>query len=141
MIRVLNIAALAITISVSFGLYKLKYNTSAAENAVRELHNELEVEEHSLRVLRAEWSHLNRADRVQRLSEKYLDLEPLDPQQIARINDIPMAPIIAGGREGQLVRMGAPLITTFEDSDSKKVPAVKPNSKPENISRGGDANG
>ena len=47
MIRVLNIVALAVTVSFSFGLYKLKYNTSVAENTVRSLSNEIDIEEQS----------------------------------------------------------------------------------------------
>ncbi len=141
MIRVLNIAALAITVSVSFGLYKLKYNTSVAEDTLRQLQLDIEVEEQALRVLRAEWSHLNRADRIQALTDKYLNLKPVDPEQIARVNDIPMAPMIANDVNRTASRMGGPLITTFEDSEMSKIPDVRPTPKPKDTSRGGEVNG
>ena len=95
MIRVLNIVALAVTVSFSFGLYKLKYNTSVADQTVRSLSSDIDVEEQALRVLRAEWSHLNRADRIQQLSERYLDLKPVEPEQVAQVTDIPMRPLMA----------------------------------------------
>ncbi len=141
MMRLLNIAALAITILVSFGLYKLKYDTSVAENTARRLHDEIETESQYLRILRAEWSHLDRADRIQRLSEKYLDLKPVDPEQIVRINDIPMAPVIAGGIEKPSVRIRGPLMATFGDSKGDGAAVAKPEPETEDMSGGGDDNG
>lgn len=141
MMRLLNIAALAVTILVSFGLYKLKYGTSVAENTARKLHGEIEAEGQYLRILRAEWSHLDQAERIQRLSEKYLGLRPVDPEQIVHINDIPMAPVVAGGIEGPSARIRGPLMATFADSEGDDGAVVKPELETEDMSRGGDDNG
>lgn len=141
MIRILNIIALALTVTFSFGLYKLKYNTSVAVDNVSSLQNEIEVEEQFLRVLRAEWSHLNRAERIQKLSEKYLNLEPVNSDQIAFVTDIPMRPLLADRESPLASRMGGPLIMHFDESLNSNVATLRPRRKPEDITRGGKANG
>ena len=93
MIRVVNIVALAITVMFAFGLYKLKYNTSILADQFVQLQRDIEQEQRALRVLKAEWSHLNRPERIQGLAVKHLALKPLDPGQILEIKDIPFSPV------------------------------------------------
>ncbi len=93
MIRVVNIVALAITVMFAFGLYKLKYNTSISEDQLVQLQRDIEQEQRALRVLKAEWSHLNRPERIQALAARHLELKPLDPGQILEFKDIPFSPV------------------------------------------------
>ncbi len=93
MIRIVNIVVLAITVMFAFGLYKLKYNTSISEDQLVQLQRDIEQEQRALRVLKAEWSHLNRPERIQALAVKHLALKPLDPGQILEIKDIPFSPV------------------------------------------------
>ena len=49
-----------------------------------------------LKLLRAEWSLLNDPGRLQRLVERYndhLNLQPLEVEQITRIEDVPIKPM------------------------------------------------
>lgn len=41
-------------------------------------------------VLEAEWAYLNRLERLQQLSTRYLDLAPMTPERMVRLEDIPI---------------------------------------------------
>ena len=42
----------------------------------------------SITVLKAEWAYLSRPDRILQLSERFLDVKPLDPHQIIPVNEL-----------------------------------------------------
>lgn len=48
----------------------------------------LRKEDENLRVLQAEWSYLNQPDRLEKLSKKYLHLEPLKGSQFTKTEDL-----------------------------------------------------
>jgi hypothetical protein len=49
-----------------------------------------EISEHNdaLHVLKAEWAHMNEPSRLQNLSQKYLQLKPIDSSQLVTFQDI-----------------------------------------------------
>jgi hypothetical protein len=42
----------------------------------------------SITVLKSEWAYLSRPDRILQLSERFLDLKPLDPHQIIPVEEL-----------------------------------------------------
>ncbi len=50
----------------------------------------IQKERENIAVLRAEWQHLNRPERLQALADKHLDLQTLQISQIVRPSDLPM---------------------------------------------------
>ena len=50
---------------------------------------QIAVETDAIHVLGAEWSYLNRPDRLQVLAERYLDLTPIQPAQISTLQTLP----------------------------------------------------
>ena len=111
MIRVVNIVALAITVMFAFGLYNLKDRTSAASARLNQITSEIEGEQEALKVLRAEWSHLNRPERIEQLANRYLSVRPVDKSQIRRIEDVPFRPLNNGdavAEDGATTSMGGP---------------------------------
>src|SRR5438552_1875885 len=54
------------------------------------LDRDIAQEQESLRVLQAEWSHLNEPDRLEKLSAQYLKLAPLKGSQFMKVEDIPL---------------------------------------------------
>ena len=96
MMRFVNVLALAVTIMFAFGLYTLKYNTVVAQDKLRMIDSQIEEQEEALRVLRAEWAHLNQADRLEMLAAKYLELEAVTPVQVADLKDVPSKPLLIG---------------------------------------------
>lgn len=47
-----------------------------AENQIAELEQQIEREEERIRMLQAEWAHLNRPERLERLANEFLDMLP-----------------------------------------------------------------
>lgn len=69
-------------------LFHTSQEVTDGRNALRRMDRELTREEESIRVLKAEWSYLNQPERLEKLAAQYLDLQPLQGRQFARISDI-----------------------------------------------------
>lgn len=80
--RVVNILLAAFVVASAFVIYELKYESRALTDRVAELKSSIRVERDAVAVLRAEWSHLNRPERVARLARQHLGLKPLKANQI-----------------------------------------------------------
>ena len=75
---------LAIALAVlAVVIYQMKYETRGLEQRVSRLQTTIGQERDAIGILRAEWSHLNRPARVERLARKHLGLRPLDASQVA----------------------------------------------------------
>lgn len=141
MIRIVNIVVLAITVMFAFGLYKLKYNTSISEDQLVQLQHDIEQEQRALRVLKAEWSHLNRPERIQALAARHLELKPLDPSQILEFKDIPFSPVdLDNERISQQSIPGRSMGGPELPMDPTSLPQVT-DSESESNTRGGNADG
>ncbi len=64
------------------GLFQLKYAVQEREDELARLNRELIASERAVHVLHAEWSYLNRPDRIAALAARHLDLAPMEPAQI-----------------------------------------------------------
>ena len=97
--RLVVLAAVALSAAISLGLYQLKYEVIRLEDT-RAGHERAIIAEHeAVRVLRAEWSYLNRPERLEALSRRHLDLVPVAVRQIGALDDLPLraATATAGG--------------------------------------------
>ncbi len=89
--RSLTLGVLALAVGVSYGLYELSYEVQRLAGDLTRLNRQLLATEESNRVLRAEWSYLNRPAALQQLAAKHLDLTPIAPHQVvARVADLPL---------------------------------------------------
>lgn len=71
-----------------FILFKVKYEVVEIEQKLAEIEQQIAREKETIHILKAEWSHLNEPQRLQKLAEKYLDIIPMKTEQIAAvIND------------------------------------------------------
>jgi len=73
---------LVIIFLAASGLYRVKYQVRDIRKETSRLEASIKNEYNSLHVLRAEWAYLNRPDRLQRLSERYLELKPFSAIQM-----------------------------------------------------------
>lgn len=74
---------------MAFALYKVKYDALDAARQIDRMNAEIAREEDSIRVLRAEWSHLVQPERIDSLSRKHLGLDILTAEQIVRLAELP----------------------------------------------------
>ena len=89
MVRLLNIVSVLALLGCAVYAYQIKYETVFyAEQLVKMKHG-ISRERDSIGVLRAEWAHLTRPERVQALAQKHLDLAPISLAQIVRANELP----------------------------------------------------
>ena len=84
------LAALALIAAASFGMYQLKYDVARLEQELEGLNRDLIAEGEAIRVLKAEWSYLNRPERLQNLVARYLELGPAVVHPLAGLDDLPL---------------------------------------------------
>ncbi|KAJ54326.1 hypothetical protein ACMU_19075 [Actibacterium mucosum KCTC 23349] len=80
-----------VVIGLAYWAYYQNFQTQQAIRKAEHLQREIASMRGSLAVLRAEWSYLNRPDRLRELSELNFDrlgLFPLRPEQFGRIDQV-----------------------------------------------------
>ncbi len=89
MLRFLNIATIVALVGSAVYAYSIKYQTSYRAEQIAKTKLEIKAEHDAIAVLRAEWSFLTRPERIQQLSERYLDLQPLALDKIVTARALP----------------------------------------------------
>jgi cell division protein FtsL len=88
MLRFVNICLVLGLVALAYVIYQVKYEARALDEDIASLNKEIDTERDSLAVLRAEWSLLNRPERIERLAEKYLKLAPIKPHQLVTLDTV-----------------------------------------------------
>jgi hypothetical protein len=92
MIRFLHFIAICGLIGSAAYAYSIKYDTLYYAEQVAKLRAKIQRERDAIAVVKAEWALLNKPDRLQRMTEQNLDLQPMNIQQLARLADLPSRP-------------------------------------------------
>ena len=71
-------------------LYQVKIGIDRREGALLALERNIKSAEREISVLEAEWAHLSRPERVLELSDRVLEMKPIDTDRILPIEAIPM---------------------------------------------------
>jgi cell division protein FtsL len=82
MIRPALILWIGLPAIVTIALLLVSYQVQGLENELERLEREAVAQQEEIHVLNAEWSFLNRPDRLARLAERHLDLAPATPRQM-----------------------------------------------------------
>ena len=84
--------SILIWVSVIAGLataqYHVSYRAQSLSRELRAISRETAKVEEDIRVLSAEWAYVNQPDRLRKLAEKYLPLEPMKGVQLAMFSDV-----------------------------------------------------
>ena len=72
--------------------YSIKYETILYSAKIQKLENANQKQRDHIGMLRAEWAHLSRPERIQALSDRHLKLQQLKLDQIVSFRDIPERP-------------------------------------------------
>ena len=89
MVRFLNILAIAALVGSAIYAYSIKYETIFHAETIVKLKHEIKREQDQIGMLRAEWAHLIRPERIQALADKFLDLQSLALNQIIKPDALP----------------------------------------------------
>ena len=93
MLRLLHVVVLAALVLAAADVYKIKYESTLQAEKVDKLKAELRREQDAIAVLRAEWSKLDRPDRIQDLAQRHLTLKPVDARQFETLDRLPERPV------------------------------------------------
>jgi cell division protein FtsL len=88
MLRFVNICLVLGLVALAYVIYQVKYQSRALDAEIATLGKQIDEERDGIAVLRAEWSLLNRPERIERLAQKYLKLAPAKPTQLVTIDTV-----------------------------------------------------
>ena len=116
LLRLLHIVVLAALVLAAADVYKIKYESTLQAERVAKLRSEVRREQDTIALLRAEWSRLDRPDRLQELAQRHLTLKPLEVRQYDTLDRLPERPV-------ELVPPGTPdpigaIIETLADPEA-----------------------
>ncbi|CTQ53056.1 putative secreted (periplasmic) protein [Roseibium album] len=97
MVRALNILFILAVVIGAATVYDMKLAATKSAEKVAQLQRQIDDERDVIRHLKAEWSLLNKPERLQTLVERYndyLQLESLDVKQIVTPEDLPARPVM-----------------------------------------------
>lgn len=83
-------------------LFLITYQAQNVEKEVAALNRKAIAEQEAIHVLRAEWSYLNRPERLSALAERHLGLQAIAPAQMIaakQLDGLPKAKLAARGDE------------------------------------------
>ena len=91
--RLLHIVVLAALVLAAADVYKIKYESTLQAERVAKLRGEVRREEDMIATFRADWSKLDRPDRIQDLAQRHLTLKPLETRQYDTLDRLPERPV------------------------------------------------
>ena len=94
MIRLSSIIWVVVIALSAFGLYSVKFKVQTLRTQIAQVGQQLEAERESANVVAAEWTYLNRPDRLQKLAATHLQTREVTVEQIAEIVAIPFPSVV-----------------------------------------------
>ena len=88
--RILHILAIGALLASAAYVYSVKYQTIYAQEQVVKTQHMIAKERDAINVLRAEYAHLTRPERLQQLADGSLQMQALALNQIVKSADLPM---------------------------------------------------
>ena len=92
MLRFLNIFVIAGLVLAAGWVYKIKFEATLQAERVAKVRHEIRRERDMIAILRAEWTQLDRPDRIQVLAQKHLKLKAADIAQYDALDRLPERP-------------------------------------------------
>ena len=87
--RLMHVVAIAALIGSAAYVYSVKYQAIYAAEQIVHTRHQIRKERDAINLLRAEYAHLTRPERLQALADKELDMQPLALNQIVKADDLP----------------------------------------------------
>ncbi len=101
MIRLAACIWSVVAVVMAVMVFQMKYAVQELEGDLAEVNAQILEDQEAIHVLRAEWSYLNRPERIAGLAERFLGLDPeVEPQRVS-LNDLGDLPLRL---EGVVVR-------------------------------------
>ena len=95
MLRTLDVALIGVMVAAAAFTYQVKQRAERQVQEINRLQARIHLQESTIDLLKADWSVLTQPSRLQRLIAAYqsqLDLQTIQPTQVATLNDLPSYP-------------------------------------------------
>ena len=89
-------------VATAVGLFTVKYRVQDLEDKLDRTNQKIVESQKVTHILRVEWAHLNEAERIQRLAEKHLKLEPGSIKQVVKLDSLKISESVPPRREAPL---------------------------------------
>ena len=90
--RILHLLVIGVLVFAAAYVYRIKMESTARTERVLRLHAEIREQRDAIAALRAEWTKLDAALRLQGLAERHLLLKPLNANQYDPLKSLPERP-------------------------------------------------
>jgi hypothetical protein len=91
-VRFVHLIVVAALVCAAAYVYKSKFEVTLQAEQVAKLRAEIRRERDAVAALRAQWAQLDNPDRIQGLSQRHLQLKPIQPTQFDQIDRLPERP-------------------------------------------------
>ena len=88
--RMISVVTFTLMLVVSYGFYQLQFQVEDSRDRAATLERQIALDEKNIKILHAEWALLSSPKRLQQLSNKFLELAPIDPAQIRTVDELAM---------------------------------------------------
>ena len=128
MVRILNVLAIAALIGSAVYAYSIKYQTIFYAEQIVHLQHEIRTEKNGIGMLRADFAHLSRPERIAALADRFLNMQEPSLMQIVRIDGLPEK----GTTDDEIARklealgLAEPTNTPSDTTVDPTTPAAKP---------------
>lgn len=92
-----------------FSLFNVTHQVKNLQRDLKEMHRQLAYERETVHVLKAEWSYLNRPDRLSALAQEYLGMEAMSVAQVQMMDDSGYQYTVASGPMRKLASNAVPM--------------------------------
>ena len=75
-------------VATAVGLFTVKYKVQDLEERIDRTNHKIVESQQATHILRVEWAHLNEAERIEKLAQKHLKLEPASIKQVIRLDSL-----------------------------------------------------
>ena len=123
--RLLHLFAIAALIGSAAYVYRIKYQVILESEEIVKIKHQMNKTRDEIGVLRAEYEHLARPDRVQELADKLLQMQPLALNQIARPDEIPDKNVSADTLARKLESLGVGLSASPANGAAGASPSMR----------------
>lgn len=111
---------------IGVGLFFVKHEVKDQERRLNALNAEIQRNQETIHVLRAEWSYLNDPARLRALSEKHLGMHPVMPNQVATLDGV----MRNGVPSANMLASAAPVRPSAQAPTAIPAPTARPSDQP-----------
>jgi len=90
MIKPMVVLGVMVFLVMAFGVFEVESRVQSMRNELASLNKQIKNDKEAIHVLKAEWTYLNKPDRLKEMSQRYLDLDMVTIEQVKDVKSAPL---------------------------------------------------